>query len=254
MTTSSPSHSRVRLLLGSATICLVLVAFSAFTSSTGGRAAMKPGDGIPGPPEASPGAMGDYVQQIDFGAGADPSGIFEGNLACGMPAKCGGQDSVRLRIVPSNYATTADWDHALKNGNGYIVAKVANLEGVPYDRLNLDPYGVGYIWVGDSQGVGRTVALYGVRGGTVKRLFKFKGRTFCKNSTPQAPAVHINTPSKCTDTNSMPMGAASEQASIEPFTAIAALLAKTVTRMLAPSPIDSGLWISCSLGCCEAQF
>jgi len=41
MTTSSPSHARVRLLLGSATICLVLVAISAFTNlSGGGRSAM----------------------------------------------------------------------------------------------------------------------------------------------------------------------------------------------------------------------
>jgi hypothetical protein len=215
---------------------------------------MKPADGIPGPPEATPGAMDDYVQQIDFGAGSDPSGIFEGDLPCAVPAKCGGKATVRLRIVPSNYATTADWDHALKNGNGYIVAKVSNLEGVPYDRLNLDPYGVGYVWVGDSQGLGRTVALYGVRGGAVKRLFKFKGRTFCKDPTPQKPAVHIYTPSKCTDTNSTAVGAASEQASIEPFTAIAALLAKTVTRMLAQPGLNSGLWISCSLGCCEAQF
>ena len=257
MITTSPhptSGARVRLFLGLTSICLVLVGFGAFPKpASPRRAAMTPADGIPGPPEATPGAMDDYVQQIDFGAGSDPSGIFEGALPCAVPARCGGQATVRLRIVPSNYATTANWDHALNNGNGYVVAKVSNLEGVPFDRLNLGPYDIGYVWVGDSQGLGRTVALYGVRAGNVKRLFKFKGHTFCKDSTPQKPAVHIYTPSKCTDPDSKPMGAA-QQASMEPFSAIGAYVVKAVRRALAQGGLDSGLWVSCSLGCCEAQF
>ena len=255
MTITNPTHSRVRVFLGSVSILFVLVAFSAFTKPTAhGRAAMKPADGIPGPPEAMPGAMDDYVQQIDFGAGSDPSGIFEGDLPCGMPAKCGGQATVRLRIVPSNYATSADWGHALQNGNGYVVAKVSNLQGVPFDRLNLNPYEVGYVWVGDSQGVGRTAALYSVRAGTVKRLFKFKGVKFCNDTTTQKPAVHIYTPPKCTNQYAKPAGAAAEQASIEPFTAIGSYLFSAVARKLGQPGLDSGLWISCSLGCCEAQF
>jgi len=255
MRTSSPRHSTVRLLFGTVSVVITLVAFGSITASRAAGQGIQggPKDGLGGQPEVNASGMADYVQRIDFGAGSDPSVIFEGNLACGVPANCGGRDSVRIRIVPSNYATSADWDRALNNGNGYIVAKVSNLEGVRYDRLNLDGYGVGYVWVGDSQGLGRTVALYGLKSGVPKRLLKFKGHTFCRNSTPQAPAVHINTPSKCTDTNSMPMGAAS-QASIEPFTALASYVVKRVARMLAQPSLDSGLWISCSSGCCEAQF
>jgi len=215
---------------------------------------MRPVDGIPGPPESMPGVMDIYVQQIDFGAGADPSGIFESNLPCGEPARCGGKASVRIRIVPSNYATSANWDGALGNGNGYVVAKVSNLEGVPYDRLNLGPYEVGYVWVGDSQGLGRTTALYAVRAGSVKRLFKFKANRFCRTATPLTPAVHINTPPTCAEMTPKAAGTMPEQASIEPFTAIASYAIKAARRMLAPPPVDAGLWISCSLGCCEVQF
>lgn len=252
MTTSS---ARARLLLSSVAILVALVAFSSLTAAVavGQGAPGGPKDGLAGQPEAKAAEMADYIQRIDFGAGSDPSGIFVGELQCAVPASCGGRESVHVRIVPSNFAATADWDKALHGGNGHVVAKVSNLDAVPYDRLNLGPNEVGYVWVGDSQGLGGTAALYTVKGGNVKRIFMFKGRTFCRNSAPQQPAVHINTPSKCSEMDSKAMGAA-QQASIEPFTAIASYLVKRVSRMLSPPPAESGLWISCSLGCCEAQF
>lgn len=254
MNISSPTPSRVRLLFGSVSILFVLVAFSGFMKPAPRELVLaKPGDGLPGQPEANPAAMDAYVQQIDFGAGADTSGIFDGALPCGNPDNCGGKSAVRLRIVPSNLATNADWDSALGNGNGYIVAKITNLDSVPFDRLNLGAGEIAYVWIGDSQGVGRAPTLYTVRSGKVKRLFKFKGRTFCRDSAQQKPAVHIYTPTKCTDTK-LKSAAAATEASIEPISAIGAYLVKAVARMIAPPPADSGLWISCSLGCCEAQF
>ena len=223
MTTSSPNHSRVRVLLGSVSILVTLIAFGSLTAqvAVGQGAPGGPKDGLTGQPETKAAAMADYLQRIDFGAGSDSSGIFEGELPCAVPANCGGKVAVRLRIVPSNFAATADWDKALHGGNGHVVAKVSNLEAVPYDRLNLGANEVGYVWVGDSQGLGPTAALYTVKSGNVKRIFKFKGRTFCRNSTPQKPAVHINTPSKCSDMDSKPMAAAQEASMIEPFTVLA---------------------------------
>ena len=256
MTNSSPSSTHVRLLIGSASIFFALIAFSALAVPTAGGQVMnnRPAEGFAGLPEAKPGGMDDYVQKIDFGAGSDPAGIFEGELPCAVPSKCGSKTAVRLRIVPSNFAHVANWDKALHGGNGYVVAKVSNLEAVPYDRLNLGPYEVGYIWVGDSQHLGRSPVLFAVRAGTIKRIFKFKGLTFCRDSTPQKPAVHIYSPSKCSGVDSNPMGASAQQASIEPFSAIGAHVVNAVTRKLVPPPLVSGLWISCSLGCCEAQF
>lgn len=257
MSNTKPKPTSV-LLIGSASIFFAataafntLTATAAVAQVISGRLA----EGFAGMPEANPRAMNDYVQKIDFGAGSDSTGIFEGDLQCAMPAKCGGKTTVHLRITPSNLANVADWDKALRTGgNGYIVAKVTNLDDVPFDRLNLGPSEVGYVWVGESLGLGRLPALYAVRSGTVKRIFRFKGRTFCRDRTPQKPAVHINTPSKCSDPNSSPMGASMQQASIEPFTALGAYVVRAVRRMLVPPPVDSGLWISCSAGCCEAQF
>jgi hypothetical protein len=255
MTSHVPGTARARARLKLASISLGLIAITACAPQNGTPGIARPQDGIPGPPEATPGKMDDYVQQIDFGAGADPSGIFEGPMKCGMPAKCGGQTDVHIRIVPSNYATTADWKKALGNGNGYVVAKVSNMDAVPFDRLNLAPYDVAYVWVGANQGQARTAVLYTVRSGIVHRVFTFKALSFCQDSTPQKPAVHIYTPAKCSgNLTSRSTGPAVRQASIEPFSAIASYLVNALTRAFAPPPGLDGLWISCSYGCCEAQF
>jgi hypothetical protein len=248
----SRARARTRLKFGSAIFALIASAACAPQGGTPGL--VRPQDGIPGPPEAMPGQMDDYVQQIDFGAGADPGGIFEGPMKCGMPAKCGGQTEVHIRVVPSNYATTADWQKALNNGNGYVVAKVSNMDAVPFDRLNLAAYEVGYVWVGSNQGSARTAAIYAVRNGNVRRIFTFKGLKFCKDSTPQKPAVHIYSPSKCTGTlSATSFTGGIQQASVEPFSAIGSYLLTKLATTLVPGGLD-GLWISCSYGCCEAQF
>jgi hypothetical protein len=255
MTNDVASRARTQLKLAS--IVVALIAAAACTPQGNGTATglVKPQDGIPGPPEAMPGQMDDYVQQIDFGAGSDPSGIFEGPMKCGMPSRCGGQTEVHMRIVPSNYATSADWQKALNNGNGYVVAKVSNMDAVPFDRFKLAAYEVAYLWVGAAQGQARTAALYAVRGGNVRRVFTFGAIKYCKDSTPQKPAVHIYSPAKCSEVAATPAAATVQQASIEPFGALAIHLVNAITRAFAPPPPGlDGLWISCSYGCCEAQF
>lgn len=254
MTNHFPSHGRARTRLKIAISAGALIATAACTPQANNGLA-RPQDGIPGPPEAMPGRMDDYVQQIDFGAGSDPSGIFEGPLQCQTQAGCGGQTEVRMRIVPSNYANTADWQKALNNGNGYVVAKVSNMDPVPFDRLNMSAYEVAYVWVGNNgNGEARTAALYAVRGGNVRRVFTFKALHYCHDTTPQKPAVHIYSPAKCTGTAAAATPALPiKVASIEPFSAIGAFLVNKIAAALA-SPGFDGLWISCSYGCCEAQF
>jgi hypothetical protein len=156
--------------------------------------------------------------------------------------------------VPSNYAPSADWEKALNNGNGYVVAKVANLDAVPFDRFNLAAYEVAYLWVGATQGQARTAALYAVRGGNVRRVFTFKDRGYCRDSTPQKPAVHIYAPAKCGKVGATPFATTLQQASVEPFGALGIYLVNALTSRFAPAPALDGVWISCSLGCCEAQF
>jgi hypothetical protein len=255
MTNDAPSRALVRTRFKLATVVFALITSAACAPQNAGtNGVSKPQDGIPGPPEAMPGRMDDYVQQIDFGAGAAPDGIFEGPLKCAQVSRCGGQTEVRLRIVPSNYAPSADWEKALNNGNGYVVAKVANLDAVPFDRFNLAAYEVAYLWVGATQGQARTAALYAVRGGTVRRVFTFPARRFCRNSDQQKPAVHIYSPAKCTEMSATLSAATVQRASIAPFGALATYLVNALTRSSAQPPALDGLWISCSLGCCEAQF
>ena len=255
MTNHFLSRGRARTRLKVVSALVAIIAAAACTPQNGGTGLSRPQDGIPGPPEAMPGKMDDYVQQIDFGAGADPSGIFEGPLQCQTQAGCGGQTEVRMRIVPSNYANTADWQKALNNGNGYVVAKVSNMDAVPFDRLNMAAYEVAYVWVGaNGGGQARTAALYVVRGGNARRVFTFKALKYCHDTTPQKPAVHIYSPPKCSgEAAATPFASTVQQASIEPFSAIGAYLVKRLTAALGPGDLN-GLWISCSYGCCEAQF
>ena len=85
MTSHVPSRARPRTLLRCASISFAMIAIGACAPQGGGPAVTgsRPQDGIPGPPEAHPGDFAFYVQQIDFGLGSDPSGIFEGPMKCG---------------------------------------------------------------------------------------------------------------------------------------------------------------------------
>lgn len=247
---SAPTRRRLRILLA----VVAVAAGAACAPQNPSVGAVRPQDGIPGPPESMPGRMEDYIQQIDFGAGSDPGGIFDGTLKCGVPARCGGKTEVKLRIVPSNYSTTADWEKSLTNGNGYIVAKVKNEDDVTFDRFNLPAGDVAYLWVGLTQGPGRTAALYTVKAGNARRIHTFGARKFCRHSEPQKPAVHVYSPAKCTETAAAPVASSVQRASLEPFGAIGAFLTTALTNKLAPPPPADGLWISCSLGCCEVQY
>jgi len=116
-------------------------------------------------------------------------------------------------------------------------------------------YEVAYVWVGaNGGGQARTAALYVVRGGNARRVFTFKALKYCHDTTPQKPAVHIYSPPKCSgEAAATPFASTVQQASIEPFSAIGAYLVKRLTAALGPGDLN-GLWISCSYGCCEAQF
>jgi len=254
MTNHVPSRARPRTLLRCASISFALVAIGACAPQGGGPGVLgKPQDGIPGPPEAHRGDFATYVQQIDFGLGSAPGGIFEGPLKCGDPAKCGGKANVNIRIVPSNYALTNNWERALGNANGYVAAKVMNVDDVTFDRFNLGPGDIAYVWVGALGGAARNVALYKLEGDNARRIFTFPSHKFCRTATPAAPAVHIYVPASCQESSVSPLPAKVQQASLDPFGALKILVNAFVAK-IAPPPALDGLWISCSLGCCEAQY
>ena len=214
--------------------------------SEAGRVPDDPREGFAGVPEARPAEFEIYVQKVGFGEVAG-SEILDDNFACKTPANCGGQQSVRLRAAPSNYAADVAWNDALGMGKGHVVAKVTVVDPVPFDRLNLTKDDVVYLWVGPLQG-GRGAALYRVRNGRATPVYKFAKLTFCKYAIQQKPAVHRNKPPKCTDTDPKPL-----QAPAPAGQALASLASRPL-RMERNQGFTDGLWVSCSGGCCEVQF
>lgn len=218
-----------------------------------------PQDGLPGPPEDMAANVEDHIQRIDWGASADSSGIFEGPIKCQDSMNCGGQAYVTVRIVPSNFAPGNDWDKALSTGNGYMVAKISIAGGYPFDRFNMKKDDVAFLWVGAVKGEPRGAKLYTMKGGTLTPIFRFKNIWICRHpgGATQKPAVHFPPP---VETCNPPRPTALaflptvQQASIAPFGALATYLVNALTRNSAQPRALDGLWISCSLGCCEAQF
>lgn len=234
-------------LAATVVLCVTAIAWTrAAPSNTAIRVGDDPRQGFAGAPEARPADFEIYVQQLGFGEVVG-SEILEDRFACKSAANCGGQQSVSLRAAPSNYAADVAWNDALGTGKGHVVAKIVVLDPVPFDRLNLAKDDVVYLWVGAMQG-GRGAALYRVRNGKATQVYKFAKLAFCKYTVYQKPAVHRNMPPKCTDTDAKPL-----QAPATAGQAVASLVSRPLVRARNQGFTD-GLWVSCSGGCCEAQF
>jgi len=232
-------------------LAIAVIAFNACSPLDAGqsRAFADPKDGFKGSPETYVDDFEAYTQRLGFGE-VTGSVILDERFPCPDKTKCGGQDSVHLRVVPSNYAPTVQWDQALGTGNGHIVAKIINTDTVAYDPLKLAKSDIAYLWVGGMNGVPKGAAIYRVRGGKLTRLYKFSSLKFCKGTNGGLPAVHSNRPPKCTDTDPKPLSAA-QQASIFP---VGALLDGLMRALNGKQALTGGLWISCSVGCCEAIY
>jgi len=247
MRLSTGLHSELSRML---VLAISVMAFNACRPLDAGQptAFADPKDGFKGSPEALTEDFEAYTQRLGFGE-VPGSGILDERFPCPDRTKCGGQDSVELRVVPSNYAPSVHWDQALGTGNGHIVAKLINMDTVAYDPLKLAKSDIAYLWVGSMNGVPRGAALYRIRGGKLIRLYKFSSLKFCKGTNGGLPAVHSNRPPKCTDSDPKPLSAA--QASIFPVGAVLDGLMHVMNRKQA---LTGGLWISCSVGCCEAIY
>ncbi len=211
-------------------------------------------DGFAGLPEARAAAFEIYVQKLGFGS-APGSVSIEQPFECGLAANCGGKTSVVLRVTPSDYSSDVDWKDATGNGKGHVVAKIVVVDPAPYDRMGLQADDVAYLWVGTIQG-GKGAALYRVRGGKVTMAYKFTDVRYCKSSAYQPPTVHLYMTPKCTNPDPSPPTSSSAAA------ATASISTNDNMIMLVSSPVFrssnafalSGLWVSCSGGCCEVQY
>ena len=204
-----------------------------------------PSKGLPGKPESQPTNFESYAKDLGFGNTANTM-RFDGTIKCPDAAKCGGNSEVTLTIVPSDYVE--DWDGAIKGTkNGHIVAKVFNAGYKPFGYWNLNADDVlSYIWVGQFQG-GKGAALYAMRDGKLTRIFTFSGVKKC-SKTAGPPEVHFNTPANCTETIGLAPERNVQLASLSTDKFLAQFDATQGRGLI------SGLWVSCSAGCCEVQY
>lgn len=219
----------------------------------------KPADGKPGKPEDKPGEMLVYASQIPFGEGIPSGDIIDQPFPCEpTPQQCGGQASVRIRIVPSNFAPNVDWNGILNPGsgqqpkNGHFVAKVTNPTDYPFGPLRLAPNDVAYLWVG-TVGNGnanmQSVVLYRLDGTRAVQLARAVRPAVICNKPRTTPAVHLYPMLGCDQ--SYPRAGASSTASLQSMTHLTSYFARPARDNMVHT---SGLWVSCDAGCCQVQM
>lgn len=176
--------------------------------------------------------------------------IIDERVACHEPSECGGQPDVHLRIVPSARANLVDWKSALSDGRGRTLAKISNIDNVPFGPLHLMPHETAYLYIGQLAEK-RNVGVIAARNGKFELIKEGSGIRYCNYPRPATPAVHFHNPPQCKDMEPITTPRRGENNPL-------VRLASTET----PSDLDiarafihnQALWISCSSGCCEVSF
>ncbi|HUQ18114.1 MAG TPA: hypothetical protein VM099_00765 [Gemmatimonadaceae bacterium] len=210
----------------------------------------RPEDGKAGSPESDPSGMADYVLSVPFGEGVSPSDVIDQELPCEPNASaCGGAATVRIRIVPSNFAPGVDWNDVLnppagRSPNGHVVAKFTNMSDNRFAPLNLPAHESAYLWIGQAGNSNqRKAVVYKITSRAATPIKQVRDYKICQKPRT-GPAVHLYPMFDCNQ------GAAST-ASNQPIAKLASLFThESRTPMLH----GSGLWVSCSAGCCQVTM
>jgi hypothetical protein len=202
-------------------------------------------------PGKNPGATRAYLRSLDF---SQKDSIVDASIPCHDAADCAG-GSIHLRIVPELNAYKVPVDEALKSGRGYIVARIENKSQAVYKSLNLSPNEVAYLWVGEMPSGPRRIGIFHIN--------EDNGHATWRSTASQAgwcparqglartvSAVHLNPMPECVTTNSFyssPMQGIG-MSDIYVASTSSSIIADAMRK---PMVHTSGLWFSCSLGCCE---
>lgn len=154
------------------------------------------------------------------------------------------KDSALIRIVPNVDAENIDWGAAMQNGgDGHFVAKIYNLENTPVQPLGLKGLETGYVWVGELDDGTRGIGIATVKNdGETAFTRKFSSYAFCGDPHTY-PKVELTDGHKCSGTPSV------KKVSMNAQYILASLQPRGDSS---PNP-GTGMWISCSGGCCELQ-
>ena len=188
-----------------------------------------------------------YLNTLDFTIASVGDSVLVKKYRCTTPGNTCPPDGVRLMFIPEGGAYKRDWQKAMQKDNeGYVVATVLNVDNVTFTDLGLEPGKLAYAWIGQ---IGATTAE---RGFAVYRIDVSTGLkqatwsetskvSHCDNSAYRdKPSVKDKYPDGETCT---PITVA--QSIFGPRVAYAATARSAFQVDL------SGLWISCTGGCCE---
>jgi hypothetical protein len=202
-----------------------------------------------------PGANGDATKSYMNGLHFVTDSIVDGPVNCAEGDDCGGAASVHLRMLPEANAHRVDIGASLAAaGNaGFIIAMVANVDSShTFGPLSLAPGDTAYLWAGPTQHAGKVFGFYKINrtNGQAQGVAKAQYAAYCPAAGPRTiPAVHIpmyqcqTTPLYGNAQNADGAGPGGDN-SLYRF-ARNPIYAATMLH-------SQGLWISCSLGCCQA--
>ena len=195
-----------------------------------------------------------YLASLDF---SQTDSVVDTTIPCHDAGDCSG-GSVHLRIVPEKNAYKVPVDDALKSGRGYIVARIENKSQSIYKSLNLAPNETAYLWVGAMPSGPRRIGIFHITGETGHATWRSTASRagWCAPPAGSPPrtvsAVHLNAMPECASTKnfySSPMKGIGIT-DIRLATTSASILSDAARKAMAHR---SGLWFSCSLGCCEGS-
>jgi hypothetical protein len=211
-------------------------------ADTGTGSTTKPPDpaeaGLAGAPGDNPQTQA-YLHSVHFDP-ANAAGIIDQDVEC---EKNHQDHPSHLRVVPSHYSHKVVWANAQNGGNGHFVAQITVSAG-NCENLHLNAGETGYLWIGPGAGGARTARVYkqlGNDGIDPNDPAETTSIAFCNYANQGRPESHLWNPPKCTDPNPGPT----------PPVHPAPDESKNPVRIKIH---DSGLWVSCSSGCCQVQF
>ena len=190
-----------------------------------------------------------YLNTLDFTIASVGDSVLVKKYQCTTPGNTCPPDGVRLMFIPEAGAYKRDWQKAMtKNNEGYVVATLLNVDDTVFTDLGLEPGKLAYVWVGQTGATtaDRGFAIYridlstGLKQATWSETSKL---SHCDNANYRdKPSVKDKYPSGETCT---PITVA--QSIFSPRVAYAATARSALQGGI------SGLWISCSGGCCEVS-
>ncbi len=193
-------------------------------------------DGLSGTPGHSKSATKSWLHTAKWVS--DTSAYF----AC--EPKCGTEDSLRLEFSAVSHAKDVKWQTSHTNyAKGHYLVKVRNPNAVMYAPWRLPAKDSAYLWMGATDDNKPPVGLYHIDANyNVQSLVDAQKIVICYKQGNGKSEVHFT-----------------EACIPVPSTAPrSANLASTDMMMMPRSAFSfssrSGLWVSCSSGCCEVQL